>query len=332
MVVLLGLSAIDTLVLACRSQPFFWSPLRAAGTSALGIVRQPDSDAGLHDGDIAGPSTVCLLVTGAGCCGSGIRVMVMWENLSLVIGSGWSERVRPFSKLNPAVLWVWTEGPRLTSRVGARRGAMAGCAMVPLSHHAPQAIDMLAGTGVPAWFSTLLAMLQSSDNPLGERWTELVWLWVTFEQKEGFKQRGKLSPKKCLDIISEWIQWAHSPMWQPVITNVSMFEKSFHMWWLSLQPKWRLSKKGEILTQKMDGDLDGLRKLGLNGLLSVLAALFFWGRIAQNNTKQRKGWIGHVEDCILVLCGLVGWISLFYFTCICLNTPFFVGFLFLFGG
>ena len=61
-----------------------------------------------------------------------------------------------------------------------------------------------------------------------------------------------------------------------------------------MQPKWRLSKKGEILTQKMDGDLDGLRKPGLNGLLSVLAALFFWGRIAQNNTKQRKGWIGHV--------------------------------------
>jgi len=56
----------------------------------------------------------------------------------------------------------------------------------------------------------------------------------------------------------------------------------------------------------MDGDLDGLRKPGLNGLLSVLAALFYWGRIAQNNKKQRKGWVAHVEDCILVLRGLVG--------------------------
>ena len=77
MAVLLGLSAIDTLVLACRSWPFFQSPLRAAGTSTLGIVWRPDSDAGLHDGDIAGPSMVCLLMTGVGCCGSGIRVMVM---------------------------------------------------------------------------------------------------------------------------------------------------------------------------------------------------------------------------------------------------------------
>ena len=48
-------------------------------------------------------------------------------------------------------------------------------------------------------------MLQSLGNPLGEHWTELVQLWVTFKQKEGFKQRGKLSPKKHLDVISEWI-------------------------------------------------------------------------------------------------------------------------------
>ena len=77
MAVLLGLSAIDTSVLAHRSQPFFWSPLRVAGTSALGIVPQPDSDVGLHDSDIAGPSMVHLLMTGVGCCGGGIRVMVM---------------------------------------------------------------------------------------------------------------------------------------------------------------------------------------------------------------------------------------------------------------
>ena len=74
---LLGLIAIDTSVLAHRSRPFFRAPLWVAGTSALGIVRQPDSDAGLRGSDIAGPFTVCLLVIGVGCCGSGIREMVM---------------------------------------------------------------------------------------------------------------------------------------------------------------------------------------------------------------------------------------------------------------
>ena len=80
---------------------------------------------------------VRLLMIGVGCHGSGIRVVVMWEAMLVVISSGWSEHVQPFSKLNPAVLWVWTEDPRLTSRVGAYRGAMAGCTMVPLSHCGP---------------------------------------------------------------------------------------------------------------------------------------------------------------------------------------------------
>jgi len=77
MAVLLGLIAINTLVLACRSRLFFRAPLQAAGTSALGIVWRPDSDAGLHGGDIAGPFTVHLLVISTGCCGSGIREVVM---------------------------------------------------------------------------------------------------------------------------------------------------------------------------------------------------------------------------------------------------------------
>ena len=43
----------------------------------LGIVRQPDSDAGLRGSDIAGPFTVRLLVIGARCRGGGIREVVM---------------------------------------------------------------------------------------------------------------------------------------------------------------------------------------------------------------------------------------------------------------
>jgi hypothetical protein len=63
--------------LALRSRPFFRLTTPDGGTSALGIVRRPDSDAGLHGGDIAGPFTVRLLVIGASCRGGGIRVVVM---------------------------------------------------------------------------------------------------------------------------------------------------------------------------------------------------------------------------------------------------------------
>ena len=65
-----------TSALAHRSWPFFQAPLQVAGTF-LSKVRRPDSDAGLRDGDVAGLDAVRLLMIDAGCCGGGIRVVVM---------------------------------------------------------------------------------------------------------------------------------------------------------------------------------------------------------------------------------------------------------------
>jgi len=149
-------------------------------------------------------------------------------------------------------------------------------------------------------------MLESPEIALGDRWAELLQLWVAFEKKEKFTERGKVSPDKRPECVSKWIYGGRHRTWRPATTSASKFEKDFHAWWLSLQPKWRLSAKGTILTQGLDGDLEGLRKPGQNGLLSVLAGLFFWGRIAESNAKQRKKWMAHVEDCILVLQQLVG--------------------------
>ena len=73
-----------------------------------------------------------------------------------------------------------------------------------------------------------------------------------------------------------------------------------------MQPKWRVSEKGAILMDDVEGEWENLRKLGLNGLLSTLASLFYWGRIVQRNTKQRKAWAVDVEDCTLVLRHLLG--------------------------
>jgi len=80
----------------------------------------------------------------------------------------------------------------------------------------------------PAWFSDSLAMLQSSEIPLGEGWAELVRLWVAFEEKEGFKERRKLSAKDRPECITDWVRRARSPTWRPVITNVGAFGKVFH--------------------------------------------------------------------------------------------------------
>ena len=158
---------------------------------------------------------------------------------------------------------------------------------------------------IPGWFSSGLEMLQSPEIPSGERWMVLVELWVAFEKKEGFKERGFLAAKERPECVSEWIRRGRPPTWRPAITAVSKLELAFRTWWVSLQPKWRVSENGTIITADSDGDWDVLRKPGVNGLLSVLVALFYWGGIAKRTAKQRNAWAACVEDCILVLRQLV---------------------------
>ena len=144
-------------------------------------------------------------------------------------------------------------------------------------------------------------MLQTNEPHLGDRWAELVRLWAAFEEKEGFEERKKLGTKGRPAFITEWIRYARSPTWCPSITDVPALEISFQAWWKGLQPDWRMSEDGLTVLDKMDGDWDQLRRPGLNGIHSIIACLFYWGRKAQENTKHCVGWASAVEDCILVL-------------------------------
>lgn len=157
----------------------------------------------------------------------------------------------------------------------------------------------------PGWFSSALGMLQSPETPLGERWAILVELWVEFEKKEGFKEHGFLPAKGRPECVSEWIRRGRPPGWMPTVT-ASKLETAFKAWWLSLQPKGRVSGKGAMIATDLEsGGWEVLRKPGLNGLLSALVGLFYWGGALKRSAKQHAAWATCVEDCILVLGHLV---------------------------
>lgn len=59
--------------------------------------------------------------------------------------------------------------------------------------------------------------------------------------------------------------------------------------------------KGTITDKCVDSNWDALQKPGLNGVVSLLAALFYWGMVAQKNTKHCEVWVAHVEECIVIL-------------------------------
>jgi len=83
-------------------------------------------------------------------------------------------------------------------------------------------------------------------------------------------------------------------------------EARYITWWTGLQPNWRKSTNGKLVFSRViGGDWKQLRRPGLNGLVSVIAALLFWGVVFQDSRGERKGWDKAVFDCLILLNQLV---------------------------
>jgi hypothetical protein len=144
-------------------------------------------------------------------------------------------------------------------------------------------------------------MLQWDEMPLPDCWVELLTVWKTFEEKSRYQEAGFLSSTGRPPCVGLWIGRHHSITWRPVLPKPLVFEKQFRCWWLSLQPDWRVSEEGDLISEELEGDWGELRKSGINGILGALVCMFYWGLEVKGSAKCYQGWADHVEDCILVL-------------------------------
>ena len=152
-------------------------------------------------------------------------------------------------------------------------------------------------SNAPAWFKESKGLFDSEG--LGSDWGRLLAAWEMFEDQEGYKDRGKLLSKGRPDIVHMWISRARSTTWRPSIKDPKAYGVAFDAWWVQLQPRWRISADGAVNSQLLDGNWDCLRRPGLNGLQSVVAALFYWG-IAARSGGARKSWLSAVLQCLSV--------------------------------
>ena len=157
-------------------------------------------------------------------------------------------------------------------------------------------------SGDPAWLKSAVKMLTAGD--LGDRWTNVVDMWVLFEHKETNLKPTVLGSSHRPPVVHDWIQRARSAFYRPAISSVDRFETSYKLWWASLQPDWRVSPSGEVAFAETSGNWDVIRKPGKNGILSVAAALFFWG-LKVKDTEDTNGWETAVEDLLVALTGLL---------------------------
>lgn len=157
---------------------------------------------------------------------------------------------------------------------------------------------------VPVWFTSARSLLRSKD--LGETWTQVLGLWEEFERSHDFVEVMKLPSAHRPPCVSEWLKRARVATYRPRtkegerFTDVK-FAQEFGEWWKTLQPDWRLEEDGSLSCGT--GDWSILERPGLNGFLSVLAALFFWGDSVEVGSSS--SWSRWVEDVRLVLSYMV---------------------------
>ncbi|KAK6969476.1 hypothetical protein R3P38DRAFT_3243181 [Favolaschia claudopus] len=87
-------------------------------------------------------------------------------------------------------------------------------------------------------------------------------------------------------------------------------------WWDSLQPAWR-EKDGDGRWSVVKGYGAGGREWGplyhwgVNGVLSLVASLYCWGRAVQADTELRAAWELAVCDAVWVFEGMAVYYEMF---------------------
>ena len=146
----------------------------------------------------------------------------------------------------------------------------------------------------PHWATSPLKLLQSVA--LGSEWDMLLTNWVAFEHGSADRSTARLGAQSRPQAVTDWIRRARLNTYSPQINSVAVFAKEFNTWWASLQPTWR-TERGRGVLRRDGEDWECLRCSGINGLLSVLAALFFWGCAVQKSKAATKSaWLRAVDD------------------------------------
>ncbi|KIL55417.1 hypothetical protein M378DRAFT_36637, partial [Amanita muscaria Koide BX008] len=107
-------------------------------------------------------------------------------------------------------------------------------------------------------------------------WRLLVLKWEALEKASICTDKSLPSMSRPPS-VGDWIKRARSHTWCPNIVDIQQYQEQFWKWWKILQPKWRKSSD-KLLDANLGSDWSTLHAFGKNGLVSVLASLYFWGR------------------------------------------------------
>lgn len=145
-------------------------------------------------------------------------------------------------------------------------------------------------------------------------WMQMVQGWVDFEVARRFVHSPALAAKNRPSVVGEWIARARAITYKGLNAHPVAYGQDFRGWYTTLQPLWRtLSRAGNTFNEA-EGPHDWacFKRSGKNGLLSVVAALYFWNVYIEGmrcdgfrDNKIREGvraeWLFFVDDLTHVL-------------------------------
>jgi hypothetical protein len=144
-----------------------------------------------------------------------------------------------------------------------------------------------------------------SQQDVGTEYQGLLRAFVDLESRYRFEKGKKNLPAAGRPTqLSEWIRDGRGrSKTSMVIDNLAQYEEGWWKWWLGMQPSWQVGEDGvPVRPEEYRDDWGGLVAPGQNGLLSVVATLYWWAQaeVAQG-INQSAGWREAVADTLWVL-------------------------------
>ncbi|KAJ7764950.1 hypothetical protein DFH07DRAFT_738097 [Mycena maculata] len=146
---------------------------------------------------------------------------------------------------------------------------------------------------------------------LGCHFNALIEAWTRVEAASKFEQGVTNLPSKGRPPqVGTWIASARATRGgsQPTVSDPAAYARQWQAWWDSLQPEWR--KKDADGTWSVEGyggngnEWGPLTQWGVNGTLSVVASLYFWGCTVHEDLDFEPRWEAAVLDATWALEGL----------------------------
>ncbi|KAJ7895676.1 hypothetical protein B0H13DRAFT_2338752 [Mycena leptocephala] len=178
---------------------------------------------------------------------------------------------------------------------------------------APVAVQVavLVPDDAPKWLHDCVELLLAQD--LGGHFRALVATLIRLETAFGFdvKNDATLSAEGRPVQVHNWIKGGRAKTKKiPAIKNIQKYADEWGKWWDRLQPAWRERDRdgrwrtGGDTSYGPANEWDALDCPGVNGCLSLVASLYFWGACTDQPPLIKERWDSAVQDVTWMLEGL----------------------------